>query len=288
MGGHDGYGGHDGRGAWGARDGRDDAVGEPLATDEAAGPADPAGAPAAPPGAADARFLTALDRLASAWLLWLIVPDIAIPVEVAGRTVGLEPATWILTPLVLVPLIQMRAAVPAPTGRAFVPVLAAAGVTAAVDVARSLASRSPAPAGDLASALGLATWSLAMVDLGLFSRAMVRWTATRASGPGAAQLGRAWRRSARWAWTGLAATAGLGAARAVQLLVSGGPVTGRWTIEGPGWVALPVVAGMAALLLGPVLSVAGSTAATRRARERPGAGHRRPVPAAGTGRPPEP
>lgn len=218
-------------------------------------------------GGDEARFLFALDGLASAWMLWIVVPDLTILVDVLGHEVGFAPTTWLFTPYVLLALVRLRAAAPPPVVRGFTTVLVVAGVTAAVDVARSIFA-----GNDTSSAVPSAVMLLVMVGLGVFSLAMARWTAVVPAdrlGPEGDGLDRAWRRSARWAGAGAATLAGLSVARAVQLLVADRPLSDDWALELDlsFWLMAPFLAVGFVVLLGPLFSVAGSTGRTRRALE---------------------
>ena len=219
------------------------------------------------------RFATALDRLARRWLWWIFVAHLGMTIEMSGHQIGIYPFAWILGPLVVLALRDLRSAAPAPAARAFTVVVALATVTAIVDLTISLVGRH----GRSASLFTSIGWALVMLSLCLFSWAMVRWAeAMRASELGAtgAWLGGIWRRSAGWCWAGLAGRLGVAIVRAAQLWSSGRLVTADWEIElgsdgMPSLVQLILLTATVVVALGSLFSVAGSTDRTRRVLETP-------------------
>jgi hypothetical protein len=213
------------------------------------------------------RFATALDRLARHWLWWIFVARIGMTIELSGHQIGIYPFAWILGPLIVLALRDLRRAVPAPAAPAFTVVVALATVTAVVDLTASLLGGH----GRAASLFASISWALVMLGLGLFSWAMVRWAeAMRVSELGAtgAWLGGIWRRSAGWCWAGLVGGLGVAIVRAAQLWSSGRPVTAEWDIElgsdGMPSLVLLILLAIAVAALGSLFSVAGSTGRTRR------------------------
>ncbi|HEV7757708.1 MAG TPA: hypothetical protein VGO78_01925, partial [Acidimicrobiales bacterium] len=192
-----------------------------------------------------ARFKVAFDRLARRWLWWVLAAHVGVSgVEVAGQRIGIYPFAWILTPLVLLALLDLRLTVAAPAAhRALTAVLVVATITAALDLTATLVATGTGNSGFL----GL-SWVLTMLGLGGFGMAMVRWAddaGTVAAVAGHHEVRRAWRRSALWAAAG--ATVGLGAmlGRAGQVVADGRPLADAWTtteLDGPGAGAVFVLA----------------------------------------------
>ena len=99
-------------------------------------------------------FSAAFDRLARRWLWWILAAHIGVSgVEVAGQTIGIYPFAWILAPLVLLALLDLRAtvaAVGAPAAhRTLTTVLVVATVTAALDLTGTLVATGTGNSGFL-------------------------------------------------------------------------------------------------------------------------------------------
>jgi hypothetical protein len=217
-------------------------------------------------------FSVALDRVARRFFWWVLVAHVGLSgVDVAGQRIGIYPFGWILTPLVLLALLDLRGTVTAPAARrALTTVLVVATVTGALDLTAALATTS----ADDQGSFGI-TWILTMVGLGSFGTAMVRWAddpGTVATLGGHHEVHRAWRRSSLWAWAGVAASLGTLLGRTVQVLAGGEPLADAWTtteLEG-AWGGVAFVL-LLVLGLGPVLSAAASTTRTRRVLPPPAA-----------------
>jgi hypothetical protein len=157
---------------------------------------------------------------------------------------------------------------PEPAAGLLTATLAVATVAAVVDFTGMVV----APSGP-GGAYDRVVWPLTNLGLGLFGAGMVRWAGTVPTiAPGTrVDLVRAWRRSARWAWTSLAVS--LGAVVGFGVLAMSDERSFAATGSGDdlrrrGWIVF-----VAALVvgLGPVFSAAGSTARTRRVLAPPAA-----------------
>jgi hypothetical protein len=229
------------------------------------------------PGGDDlVAFARALGRLANRWLVWALIGHVGLTVEIGGRDRGFHPLLYVLDPLVLLALRDLRAAAPDPVARALTPVLAIGVAGTAVELIGPLVAGGGPPT---MSGLG---WPVVVVGLALFSRAMVRWARIAAPESERSALVGSWRRSMWASWLALAAGGALVVGRLALVAAAHRPLDDAWsTVELEGGGSWVVFLALAVVLVGPLFWVAGSTGRTRRALTPPTVVMaRRPVPGA--------